>query len=64
MLTATFQWSPNVIRKTAKAFYRHASNYGRGYVSDTKHVEQILRETWWFLFVPLYTRDTITNTNM
>jgi hypothetical protein len=28
------------------------------------HNERILKETWWFLFVPIYSRETIDATNL
>jgi hypothetical protein len=50
-----------IVRKTVRNFLRHSPHPG---YQDGTLTEHILRETWWFLFIPVYQRDTIERSNM
>lgn len=45
-----------MFRKTVNEYRRIAKSWRDG--SET-HTERVRRETWWFLFLPLYSREWI-----
>jgi hypothetical protein len=51
-----------MIRKTQSYLMRNVLTW-RGKRPGV-HNERILKETWWFLFVPIYSRETIDATNL
>lgn len=52
-----------MIRKTVSNYKRRVKSYrGIRYMRSETHTEQVLRETWWLLFIPLYSRITIEKT--
>ena len=61
-----------IIRKTAKEQKRFTDTwmgiapelFSKEDSSDDQHIEVVLVETWWFLFVPLYCRETVLRSNM
>lgn len=52
-----------MFRKTLKQYHRTVKSDANAYLKDT-HRERVLVETWWFLFIPLYSRETITASNL
>lgn len=52
-----------MIFKTVSNYRRARKSYRRKYRDET-HTEQVLRETWWLLFVPLYSRIVIEKTTL
>lgn len=52
-----------MVTKTEKIYKRRSREWGRGYAIDSTRVERVKRETWWLLFVPVYSRVTIISTN-
>lgn len=54
-----------MIRKTITIHKRYAKSWRRNHLrKDDRHIEQVVRETWWFLFIPLYSRDAVHTTNL
>ncbi len=53
-----------MIRKTATIKRRNVKTWRGDSFKGVNHVEDFLRETWWFLFVPVYSRETIIKSNM
>ena len=55
-----------MIWKTQREFRRRARTWPkRRYETITEyHNERVTKETWWFLFIPLYSREWITHTNI
>jgi hypothetical protein len=52
-----------IIRKTVWEFKRQRPSFDEARTENT-HSEVVLREVWWFLFIPLYTRDSIRTSNL
>lgn len=53
-----------MIRKTLKEYKRLAKNWdGPNLLNDT-HSERVIKETWWFLFIPIYSREIIVSSNL
>lgn len=48
-----------MIWKTQRNFRRCVTSGDGG-----MHNEVVLRETWWFLILPIYSRDTIERTSL
>ena len=46
-----------VIRKTVKNYKRMVPSFT--HKNAGKHCEEVLREIWWFLFIPVYSREHI-----
>jgi hypothetical protein len=54
-----------VIHKTYTNYRRVVKSYRKSRLSrDDIHTEQVLRETWWLLFVPIWSRITIEKTTL
>ena len=54
-----------MIRKTEKLYHRR--KYTQDGKTDTTNgyvIERVRSETWWFLFVPIYTRENIEGSNL
>lgn len=51
-----------MIRKTVKEHKRFVKSWNDR--NKDKHIERVIIETWWFLFIPLYSRQTILATNL
>lgn len=52
-----------MLRKTTKEFKRLAKSWDDSSSKET-HIERVRRETWRFLFVPIYSREWIVATNL
>jgi len=53
-----------MLRKTVKEYRRMCKtrNYG---IANSRHIERVMKETWWLLWIiPMYSRETITATNI
>lgn len=50
-----------MIRKTVKMHKRFAKSWDTG---KERHSERVMVETWWFLFIPLYSRQIIVTTTL
>lgn len=55
-----------MFRKTERNYLRRVKTWPkRRYATITEyHNERVLRETWWFLFIPMYSRERIKATNV
>jgi hypothetical protein len=54
-----------MIRKTVKDYMRFISDFEKGSrILKSTHTIRILRETWWFLFIPVYSREKILSSNL
>jgi hypothetical protein len=54
-----------MIRKTVRVFKRSAKSFPDRRLSDERHTERVVRETWWFLWVlPVYQHDEVTHCNL
>lgn len=54
-----------VIRKTVRHFRRRSFTWNNHRLFPERHVETVLRETWWlFGVMPLYSRDEIVGTDI
>jgi hypothetical protein len=45
-------------KRLGKSWVDHSS------VFNEKHTDKILIETWWFLFIPLYSRQTLLSSDL
>ena len=48
-----------MIRKTDKYFKRYARAWERGNIRADEVLEVVRRETWWILWLPVYSRDSV-----
>jgi hypothetical protein len=53
-----------MIRKTDKRYKRRSKVWERGYIAEEMFVEIVRRETWWLLIIPVYIRETVTDSSM
>lgn len=53
-----------MIRKTMKQAKRRSRSWQGNYRKEVEHVEVVMKETWWFIIIPIYTRHTITYSNL
>lgn len=51
-----------MFRKTVETFKRNAMTWRDGRAE--KHTEQVIKATWWFLFIPIYSRESITKSTI
>lgn len=51
----------DVIRRTVKLFKRRVKTWSD---KDERHVELVRRVTYWFLVIPIYSREEIASTNL
>jgi hypothetical protein len=48
-----------LIRKTMKRQKRRSETWPRRYYTEETHVEVVRVETWWLLFLPVYSKTFI-----
>lgn len=54
-----------MIHKTVSSYKRRVKSWrGTAYLKDETHVERVIRETWWLMFIPFYSRITIKETTI
>lgn len=56
-----------MIYKTTTTFLRSCNRKGKKnniFKSYPHHEDRVLKETWWFLFIPLYSKETILSTTL
>jgi hypothetical protein len=56
-----------VISKTVRIYKRTAYSWqgSRRRISDDKHTEKVVKETWWLLWcIPLYSRENTITSNI
>ena len=54
-----------IINKTVKEYKRHMKSYASGFGNDSaKHWVRIIRTTYWFLFIPIYSSEKILTTTL
>ena len=54
-----------MIRKTVKEYKKHMKSYNADFGNNTaKHWVRILKSTYWFLFIPLYSTEEIITTTL
>lgn len=54
-----------MIRKSERQFRRRARTWNRSSAVSDRHIERVLRQTWWlFGIIPLYSRDRIISDNL
>jgi len=52
-----------MIRKTVREYKKHMKSYSSDFGNDTaKHWVRILKYTYWFLFIPVYSSEKIITT--
>lgn len=52
-----------MIRKTVKVLRRKRAIWGGGVASFEERIEDVRYETWWFLFIPVFSAELIINSN-
>ena len=52
------------IRRTVKIFRRTAKTWERGYMRNDKHIEEVIRWTYWVLFIPVYSKEEYNRTGL
>jgi hypothetical protein len=55
----------NMIRKTIKVYNRIRDNLGKKEttISGFSHTEKVIQTTYWFLFIPFYTKENVIYDN-
>lgn len=53
-----------MIRKTVKHYKRYVRTFPGDKFRKDEHREQVLKETFWLLFIPIYSRQTIVATSI
>lgn len=50
-----------MIRRTVKLFKRHVTTWPG---KSEQHIELVRRVTYWFLVIPIYSKEEIASTNL
>lgn len=53
-----------IITKTVRSKKIRQVSWGRGYDTHEKHNEVQVKEVFWFLFIPVYTRSNIIKSQL
>ena len=53
-----------MVRKMVENRKRRSKSWMRGYISKEMHTDIVLVEKWWFLFIPIYSRQTILGSDL
>jgi len=53
-----------MIRMTIKNYKRRAKSWEDGDSHSDMHIEVVFVETWWFLFIPIYSRQILHKSNL